>query len=1459
MTFFCVISVLFWNVIYFFPLFSYCPLLPRDMEQQQQEQQQSDTPLWVTLISENRTDELLQVMNNRSFDVNFELYEDIGTTWNPLSWAVYCDNGDIVTLLFKRGADPYMKIFFEGQYFSLIALATFLEKQNASDAFLDHPDLDQLVAYSEDQERIREFQKSDPTPVWVRVISAGDQEGLRVILEDPSFNLNKRWREVADGGLNYWTPLSYATMYSSTIVSTLLRRGADISVKSYCSGLFCTAEEIAAEYTNLDSLIVIREFSETSQSTGGSSEHREQRFNIDQVIVEGEYLAIREAITTPGYWDRRTATLRILSYDSSGVPKRQWDLAASRHRVLVKLQSHGLLLQLVRADVSSQFRAVAFKVLGTENEHNRLRYAVARELQVPNNVYRQMWERVHPDASADWDFYVSRIIRQLSFGDHLTLMVMADLLNVDFHLHTEATRFEIIGLKRSSDSERIFAVDLAVYADDYYDAIVVPLSLRQDIPPAVLVKGWVNRINTLFDDTVAQSGDDIIRAWWHSSKDTFTRAQFDHLRDPITRIAIMGVKRCGKSTLINSILEGDFLPALGGDVVTSCIVELSHIDQNDYTVVTNLLSKKDWEVKVKEMIENWMTPVELHVGLEEEQGATFDARAEREDTNRRENLRKSAMAFFKSVYPNCFKSMSQKRKGATAADIFQMLEAHRDEEHKRILDRLKLHGEVLVHSTPDQVRSYLRSLMSNIWFLLDTVEVKGRFRNIPPGVVILDVPGFGDSNTYRGEAVARLMESSKNRAPDVVLFAVGDLDEEPLERFVKLVFGENSAFAARERRSRIPTMGFLITKCDNDSQAQMCGEIESEYFRDEERLPAYWYDQKHRSDLMAVFKSMMEDRLRRKVARIYERAADLPIFSVSAREFMDLRHGRTPNWARNEEETGIPQLLRFMGRGPREVFASIQRIWLDLPHILLDLFEGVIGADFSEDLRTSLQDFQGRSLTERDHFLPELKKSLQAKAKPVKDAIGRAKLRATSQVAAAMRAKYKGWHYQALGAMLRRKGVYSKDCNIPQEALAILQAQNLSQLWADFFSPNGVLSSSWRGYQRELIDRDVRAMLAAWLGASTIPDAARQQLAQRINEILGAEFRRLDTALQNVRSQLTQFGSRKFQNAEVQLRDEVSGKMAACLECGCGARDATIANIANAAQGAVRSLGFTGLPAAVDEAANDIYLQYQTFFTQVQNAFAVLAMETAGPRFEGIKTLICHILVLLTGLSVEGLLSENRDVQRAAINRIRQLLREREQRRSNISAAGSGGSGRPSGRPSGGPGAGSGSGRHPPPNGGGGGGSGGNNNNLPRSPMASALEWEAVDRFIAEHLPGAVRVPLPRKGFCLFQAVALGLAEHGHELVRHHVAEWLRQNNEWDPEEGKTREEYIKHIAESDAWGGEPELMAMAAIYQVTIVVIRPNGNGGVTMIRYPHDGQNREVYLAYNSVNHYDAIVWRF
>jgi hypothetical protein len=53
--------------------------------------------------------------------------------------------------------------------------------------------------------------------------------------------------------------------------------------------------------------------------------------------------------------------------------------------------------------------------------------------------------------------------------------------------------------------------------------------------------------------------------------------------------------------------------------------------------------------------------------------------------------------------------------------------------------------------------------------------------------------------------------------------------------------------------------------------------------------------------------------------------------------------------------------------------------------------------------------------------------------------------------------------------------------------------------------------------------------------------------------------------------------------------------------------------------------------------------------------------------------------------------------------------------------------------------------------------------------------------------------------------------------------------------------------------------MAMAAIYQVTIVVIRPNGNGGVTMIRYPHDGQNREVYLAYNSVNHYDAIVWRF
>jgi hypothetical protein len=144
-----------------------------------------------------------------------------------------------------------------------------------------------------------------------------------------------------------------------------------------------------------------------------------------------------------------------------------------------------------------------------------------------------------------------------------------------------------------------------------------------------------------------------------------------------------------------------------------------------------------------------------------------------------------------------------------------------------------------------------------------------------------------------------------------------------------------------------------------------------------------------------------------------------------------------------------------------------------------------------------------------------------------------------------------------------------------------------------------------------------------------------------------------------------------------------------------------------------------------------------------------------------------------------------------------------------------------------------------------------------------AAEWTAVDRYIAEHLPNAERVPIVRKGFCLFQAAAMGLGENSHELVRHQVVEWLsRLNEQTHPEiiaamAPRTLAEYLTFIREEDAWGGEPELIAIATIFKVTVVMIRPNGNGGVTMTKYPQDGEGREIYLAYNGTDHYDAIVW--
>ncbi len=139
-------------------------------------------------------------------------------------------------------------------------------------------------------------------------------------------------------------------------------------------------------------------------------------------------------------------------------------------------------------------------------------------------------------------------------------------------------------------------------------------------------------------------------------------------------------------------------------------------------------------------------------------------------------------------------------------------------------------------------------------------------------------------------------------------------------------------------------------------------------------------------------------------------------------------------------------------------------------------------------------------------------------------------------------------------------------------------------------------------------------------------------------------------------------------------------------------------------------------------------------------------------------------------------------------------------------------------------------------------------------------DWSAVDQYIANHLPNARREAVLKEGFCLFQAASLGLSSHGHELIRHHVVEWIRREGRKNDlimaaiaDSNRTLEQYIKFMAEEDAWGGEPELMIIAELYRVTLVVVQPNSQGGAHERKYGRD--DTLVYLAYNG-NHYDAIV---
>lgn len=145
-----------------------------------------------------------------------------------------------------------------------------------------------------------------------------------------------------------------------------------------------------------------------------------------------------------------------------------------------------------------------------------------------------------------------------------------------------------------------------------------------------------------------------------------------------------------------------------------------------------------------------------------------------------------------------------------------------------------------------------------------------------------------------------------------------------------------------------------------------------------------------------------------------------------------------------------------------------------------------------------------------------------------------------------------------------------------------------------------------------------------------------------------------------------------------------------------------------------------------------------------------------------------------------------------------------------------------------------------------------------------AVEKAHVDGVLKRE--GLEEVEVRADGHCLFAAVGDQLFRRGvteelldYREVRRRAAEYMDRNrDDFEPFvdlESQSWEEYLRKIRDTSAWGGQPELLALARVFGVGITVVQVPRNEVIN-----REGGGKMLWVVYywkgsNSGRHYNSL----
>lgn len=215
-----------------------------------------------------------------------------------------------------------------------------------------------------------------------------------------------------------------------------------------------------------------------------------------------------------------------------------------------------------------------------------------------------------------------------------------------------------------------------------------------------------------------------------------------------SHICLIGNTGAGKSTLINAILKLDLLPTSNHANCTAVATEIAHCENSHFVVELEFMTRAEWEKEIKTLQDYYSDTIEEgeHAQINERDkrryeimtGESWDALTRRAKRNQ-----SGASDLFSAPPMPSFNQLKEEVRGAIMAG--------------RILKEFQ---------TASDVKHYLEQKLgetiSPLWPAVKRLVIQCPVGTIPPGIVLMDLPGIDDPNPARNEVAFHAVKKANH-------------------------------------------------------------------------------------------------------------------------------------------------------------------------------------------------------------------------------------------------------------------------------------------------------------------------------------------------------------------------------------------------------------------------------------------------------------------------------------------------------------------------------------------------------------------------------------------------------------------------------------------------------------------------------------------------------------------------